>query len=370
MVFGFGKKKKQQVEKVEAPAPQQEEVTSTEVAIEPEIEAKTEVAPEPVISEPTVEPTSAKKEKRGFFKRLTGGLSKTRKKFSEGVVTLFAGKKSIDDDLLEELETYLLSADLGIEASEYLIEELTKQISRKAIKDPEVLLGTLKQLMTEMLLPAEQALPIEQSQAQPFTIMMIGINGSGKTTTTGKMAKRFKDQGKNLMLAAADTFRAAAVEQLQRWGERNDVPVVAQKTGADSAAVSFDALHSAKAKQADVLIVDTAGRLHTQDNLMEELKKIKRVMQKVDAAAPQEVLLVLDSGIGQNALQQAKLFNEAIGVTGLVLTKLDGTAKGGIIFAIVKELGLPIRFIGVGEQAEDLQPFVAKDFVDALFAND
>ncbi len=304
--------------------------------------------------------------KKGLLGRLSRGLGKTRQRFANGVSTLLLGRKSIDDDLIEELETYLLSADIGLAATTYFIEELTQQISRKQIQDPEVLLETLKFLMTKALSAAEQPLPIN-TEASPFVLMMIGVNGSGKTTTTGKLANQLLQEGHSVMLAAADTFRAAAVEQLQTWGQRHNVPVVAQHTGADSAAVAFDAVQSAKAKSTDCLIIDTAGRLHTQSHLMQELEKIKRVVTKVDSSAPHEVMLVLDAGIGQNALQQAKLFHETIGITSLCITKLDGTAKGGIVFAIVKELGLPIRYIGVGEQADDLQPFVAKDFVDALF---
>ncbi|OGT29891.1 MAG: signal recognition particle-docking protein FtsY [Gammaproteobacteria bacterium RIFCSPHIGHO2_12_FULL_35_23] len=306
-------------------------------------------------------------EKQGLLKRLALGLQKTRARFAEGVVNLFTGKKVIDTELIEELETYLLSADIGVKASQELMAELTKQIHRKHINDPALLLDTLKSIMLTMLKPAEQPILI-QSSHQPFVIMMVGVNGAGKTTTTGKITQYYQQNGYQVMLAAADTFRAAAIEQLQTWGKRNRVPVIAQHTGADSAAVSFDALESAKSKQLDLLIIDTAGRLHTQSHLMDELKKIKRVISKLDTSAPHEVLLVLDATIGQNALQQAKLFKEAIGVTGLCITKLDGTAKGGIVFAIAKEFNLPIRFIGVGEQVTDLQPFIAEDFIQALFA--
>lgn len=345
MVFGFGKKKQPQ------PTPQQPEQKQPELKPQPE--------PKKSEQKPT---------KKGLFSRLSRGLGKTRQRFSSGVSTLLLGRKEIDDDLMEELETYLLSADVGLAATSHFIKELTAQISRKHIQDPAVLLDTLKTIMTETLSVAEHNFSIEA--AKPFTLMMIGINGSGKTTTTGKLASRLLGEGRSVLLAAADTFRAAAVEQLQTWGERHNVPVIAQHTGADSAAVAFDAVQSAQAKNVDCLIIDTAGRLHTQNHLMQELEKIKRVMGKVDEHAPHETMLVLDASIGQNALQQAKLFHEAIGVTSLCITKLDGTAKGGILFAIVKELGLPIRYIGVGEQAEDLQPFVAKDFVDALFINE
>jgi len=299
-------------------------------------------------------------------KNLNEGLSKTRKTFKDNVADALLGKRIVSKTLLEDLETHLLTADMGIEATQYFIKELSKQISRKNVKSSDMLLVALKEIMTESLTQAQIPLTIDENK-KPFVIMMVGVNGAGKTTTIGKLTKRLQNDGKNIMLSAGDTFRAAAVEQLQTWGERNNVPVVAQQSGADSAAVSFDAIQSAQSKGMDVLIADTAGRLHTQTHLMEELKKIKRVMMKVDEHAPHEVLLVLDASIGQNALQQAKLFHEAIGVTGLCITKLDGTAKGGMVFAIVKELGLPIRFIGVGEQVDDLQAFNAKAFVDALF---
>jgi fused signal recognition particle receptor len=317
----------------------------------------------------TTKPIVEKKpepEKKGFFKRLSSGLSKTRQQLTSGLTDSILGAKVINEDLIEEIETILLSSDIGVDVTESIIDDLTKRIGRRELHKGSLLLEQLQKLLVEILKPAEQPLIIDKT-ARPFTIMMIGINGSGKTTTIGKLTKQLKNENYSVMLAAGDTFRAAAIEQLQTWGERNDVAVVAQHSGADCAAVCFDALDSAKSKNMDVLIADTAGRLHTQSHLMEELKKVKRVMSKLDSAAPQEVLLVLDASIGQNALQQAKLFGEAIGVTGLCITKLDGTAKGGIVFAIVKELGLPIRFIGVGEGIDDLQPFSAQDFVDALF---
>ena len=276
------------------------------------------------------------------------------------------GKRKIDDDLLEEIETQLLTADIGVDATMDIISQLTKKVARNELKDAEALMGTLKQLLQEIIEPVSQPLEIDSS-LKPHVILMVGINGAGKTTTIGKMAKRFQSEGKSVMLAAGDTFRAAAVEQLQVWGDRNNVPVVAQQTGADSASVCFDALQSAKSKGIDVLICDTAGRLHTQSNLMEELKKIHRVLGKQDDGAPHEVMLVLDAGIGQNAINQAEQFHKSVGVTGLTLTKLDGTAKGGIVFAIAKKMGLPIRFIGVGETIEDLRPFKADEFVEALF---
>jgi fused signal recognition particle receptor len=278
---------------------------------------------------------------------------------------LFLGEKAIDDELLEDLETRLLTADVGVEATTRIIDDLTQQSKRNELQDAAALKASLANSMQQTLAPCDQPLEIDQAQ-QPFVILVVGINGAGKTTTIGKLAHHLQHAGYSVMLAAGDTFRAAAVEQLQAWGERNDVPVVSQGSGADSASVIFDAIQSAKAKGADVLIADTAGRLHTQENLMEELKKIKRVMSKLDTAAPHEVLLVIDGGTGQNALRQAQAFNDAIGLTGLAVTKLDGTAKGGILFAIAETLGLPIRFIGVGESIEDLRVFDAKEFVAAL----
>ncbi|KUJ71304.1 signal recognition particle-docking protein FtsY [Thiomicrospira sp. WB1] len=328
------------------------------------------------LTESTSEPSTAietapaaSEPKQGLFARLKSGLSKTRKGLSDGLASLVLGRKEIDDDLLDELEMILLSADIGIEATDEIIENLTDQVSRKTLKDPQALIDSLKTQLCAMLEPVTQPLTLPDSD-RPYVILMVGVNGVGKTTTIGKLAKKFQQDGQSVMLAAGDTFRAAAVEQLQTWGERHQVPVMAQKTGADSAAVIFDAIQSASAKNMDVLIADTAGRLHTQSNLMEELKKVKRVMQKVDDTAPHEIMLVLDAGNGQNALSQAKQFHEAVGVTGLTLTKLDGTAKGGIIVALSKQLGLPVRFIGVGESADDLRPFDAKTFVDALFARD
>ena len=278
---------------------------------------------------------------------------------------LVLGKKTIDDDLLEELETRLLMADVGVEATSKIIANLTKQVSRKELKDPEALFEALCNDMQGILKSVDQPLIIDKSKS-PFVILVVGINGAGKTTTIGKLARRFQDQGYSVMLAAGDTFRAAAVEQLQTWGERNNIAVVAQGTGADSASVIYDAIESARAKNIDVIIADTAGRLHTQSNLMDELIKIKRVMGKLDVEAPHETLLVMDAGFGQNGLIQAQQFNQAMGLTGLVLTKLDGTAKGGILFAIAEKLGIPIRFIGVGESIEDLREFHSGEFVDAL----
>ena len=307
--------------------------------------------------------------KPGLFGRLKAGLSKTRSGLTEGIASLVLGRKQIDDELLEELETTLLTADVGIEATRDIIDDLTRRVERKQLADADALMAALQEDMTAMLTPVEAPLEIPESD-HPFVLLMVGINGAGKTTTIGKIARRLKDEGHSVMLAAGDTFRAAAVEQLQTWGERNDVPVIAQQQGSDSASVIFDALQAAQARHIDVLIADTAGRLHTQANLMEELKKIRRVLGKLDETAPHEVMLVVDAGTGQNALNQAREFNQAMNLTGITLTKLDGTAKGGIIFAIARRLGIPIRFIGVGESIEDLRPFNARDFVNALFDRD
>jgi fused signal recognition particle receptor len=304
----------------------------------------------------------------GFFGRLKQSLSKTRTGFTDSLNNLILGRKEIDDDLLDELEMILLTADVGVDATDRIIQDLTDQVSRKALKDPQALIEALKLHLKDLLIPVAQPLAVSNENA-PFVILMVGVNGVGKTTTIGKLAKQFQNEGKSVMLAAGDTFRAAAVEQLQTWGQRNDVPVIAQKTGADSAAVIFDAIQSATAKNIDVLIADTAGRLHTQSNLMDELKKVKRVIQKVDETAPHEVMLVIDAGTGQNAINQAKQFNEAMNLTGLTLTKLDGTAKGGIVFALADQLNIPVRFIGVGEGIDDLRPFDAEEFSEALFEN-
>jgi len=292
-------------------------------------------------------------------------LEKSRGQFGDRLKALFRLRKKIDDDLLEELETLLITSDVGAEASLELTRRLTERIGRREIDDAEAVYGALRDLLREDLAPCEQPLIVDANRT-PFVILVVGVNGAGKTTTIGKLARRFADAGLSVMLAAGDTFRAAAVEQLQRWGERNDVPVIAQATGADSASVVFDALQAARARGIDVLIADTAGRLHTQSNLMDELAKIKRVLGKLDASAPHEVLLVLDGGTGQNAINQTEQFQRAIGVTGLAVTKLDGTARGGILFALAKRFGLPVRFIGVGEQVGDLRGFEAAEFVDAL----
>ncbi|RLQ20917.1 signal recognition particle-docking protein FtsY [Seongchinamella sediminis] len=332
-------------------------------------------APEKV-EEPASEPspqaapaaTPADSDKPGFFSRLRRGLGKTSDNLVQGLGNLFLGRKEIDADLLEELESRLLMADVGVEATMEIIDRLTQRVSRRELTNPQALQGALKEELLALLKPCEQ--PLSVSGHKPYVILMVGVNGVGKTTTIGKLAKRFQTEGRSVMLAAGDTFRAAAVEQLQVWGERNQVPVIAQHTGADSASVVFDALQAAQARQIDVLIADTAGRLHNKDNLMEELKKVVRVMGKLDDSAPHEVMLVLDAGTGQNALAQADHFRQWVGVSGVSLTKLDGTAKGGVIFAIARKLGLPIRFIGIGESAEDLRPFEADPFIEALFAGD
>ena len=291
-------------------------------------------------------------------------LFKSKKKLGDGLSSLVIGKKKIDEDLLEELEVLLISSDVGIQTTDKVIESVRKKASRKELKDEDSLYQLIK-LELESLLVTDSDL--EPSSEIPFVILVVGINGAGKTTTIGKLAKLFQGEGKSVMLAAGDTFRAAAVDQLQVWGERNDITVIAQKTGADAASVVYDAYQSAIAKKTDILIADTAGRLHTQDNLMQELEKIKRVLKKHNENAPHETLLVIDGGSGQNAVQQANEFHKSINLSGLAITKLDGTAKGGVLFSISDSLKLPIRFIGVGEAIEDLKPFNAKDFVDALF---
>ena len=311
--------------------------------------------------EPAVQPESG-----GVFSRMRQGLSKTSANLGEGMANLFLGEKEIDDELLEEMETRLLMADVGIEATTMIMETLQQRVTRRQVSSRKALYRALQDELEALLAHVAKPLEIDTSK-KPYVILVVGVNGVGKTTTIGKLAKRLQGEGKQVMLAAGDTFRAAAVEQLQVWGERNKIGVIAQHTGSDSASVIFDGLQAAKARGADVLIADTAGRLHNKDHLMDELAKVKRVMAKLDADAPHEVMLVLDAGTGQNAISQTKLFDQAVGLTGLTLTKLDGTAKGGVIFALAKQFGLPIRFIGVGEQIDDLRPFTAPDFVAALF---
>ncbi|VVM38932.1 Signal recognition particle receptor FtsY [Pseudomonas fluorescens] len=345
---------------VEVPAPVAV-VVAAPVQVVEAIEVVEVVEPEPEPLAPSAETT-----KTGFFARLKQGLSKTSASIGEGMASLFLGKKVIDDELLEDIETRLLTADVGVEATAVIIQSLTQKVARKQLTDADALYKSLQAELAAMLKPVEAPLVITPNK--PFVILVVGVNGAGKTTTIGKLAKKLQLEGKKVMLAAGDTFRAAAVEQLQVWGERNKIPVIAQHTGADSASVIFDAVQAAKARNIDVLIADTAGRLHTKDNLMEELKKVRRVIGKLDADAPHEVLLVLDAGTGQNAISQAKQFNQTVQLTGLALTKLDGTAKGGVIFALAKQFGLPIRYIGVGEGIDDLRTFEAEPFVEALFA--
>ncbi len=305
-------------------------------------------------------------ERQGMISGLRRRLTKSRRNFSAGLANLVMGRKSIDEELLEELETLLLVADVGVDATSRIIDEITTLVKRRELSDPEALKLKLKQQLTAILMRSQR--PVRQAAAgKPQVVMMVGINGAGKTTTIGKLAKRLTNEGQRVMLAAGDTFRAAAVEQLQVWGERNDIPVIAQQSGADSASVIFDAVQAATARNVDVLIADTAGRLHTKGNLMDELAKITRVIKKLDPEAPHEVMLVIDATTGQNALNQVRQFDQSVGVTGITMTKLDGTAKGGILFAIGENLDIPIRFIGVGETIEDLRPFDAQEFVDALF---
>jgi fused signal recognition particle receptor len=309
-------------------------------------------------------PEKKSTDKQSWLNKLTSGLKKTRTNFSDGVSSLVLGRKKIDDELLEELETQLLLADIGIETTEHIIEHITKEIARNELQNPEALMATLQACLINILEANETAINCEN---RPHVILMVGVNGAGKTTSIAKIAHHYLQQNKKVMLAAGDTFRAAAIEQLEVWGKRNNVPVIAQQPGSDSAAVIYDAYQSAKAKNYDILLADTAGRLHTQGNLMKELQKIKSVMAKIDVKAPHEVMLIVDATMGQNALTQAQQFNDMIGLDSISITKLDGTAKGGIIFSIADKLKIPFRFIGVGESVDDLKPFNAKEFVDALF---
>lgn len=344
-------------------------VENPEVLVEEtEIVEQTELPQEPSVVENPEISTQEKPSEGGFFSRLVKGLIRTKQNIGSGFFGLFSGKK-IDDDLFEELEEQLLIADIGMPTTTKIINNLTQHASRKQLKDADLLYQQLKLELAEIIKPVAQPLEIDTSK-KPYVILMVGVNGVGKTTTIGKLARQFQMQGKSVMLAAGDTFRAAAVEQLQVWGERNNIPVVAQSTGADSASVIYDAMQSAAARNIDILIADTAGRLQNKNNLMDELKKIVRVMKKYDETAPHEIMLTLDAGTGQNAISQAKLFNEAVGLTGISLTKLDGTAKGGVIFAIADQFKLPIRYIGVGEKIEDLRPFQADEFIEALFSHE
>ena len=359
----------QETEAPEEDAPlSDEELEAQALAAEAAEEAAVVVpAPEDEAPVEALAQEQEKPTKEGFFARLKRSLLKTKENLGSGFISLFRGKK-IDDDLFEELEEQLLIADVGVETTRKIITNLTEGASRKQLRDAEALYGLLKEEMGEILAKVDAPLNVEGKT--PFVILMVGVNGVGKTTTIGKLARQFEQQGKTVMLAAGDTFRAAAVEQLQVWGQRNNIPVIAQHTGADSASVIFDAIQAAKARHVDVLIADTAGRLQNKSHLMEELKKIVRVMKKLDVDAPHEVMLTIDASTGQNAISQAKLFHEAVGLTGITLTKLDGTAKGGVIFSVADQFGIPIRYIGVGERIEDLRPFNAGDFIEALFARE
>lgn len=375
-MFELFKKKKQTQQDIQeeltsdASFAHPEENETLEQRVEPEVQAPAENTQEEQIADTDDEDFAVEETpKKGLFSRLREGLSKTGDALTDGMGAMVLGKKKIDEDVLEELETRLLMADVGMEATQRIINDLTQRTSRNELNDVDALMKALHTEMTQILHPVAKPLEIDTTQT-PTVILMIGINGAGKTTTIGKLAKKFQNQGKSVMLAAGDTFRAAAVEQLQVWGERNNIPVIAQGTGSDSASVIYDAMESAKARNIDILLADTAGRLHTQTNLMEELKKVKRVMQKIDPNAPHEVMLIVDASIGQNALAQAKEFNNALGLTGITVTKLDGTAKGGILFAIAEQVGIPVRFIGVGESIDDLQEFDANEFTSALLASD
>ncbi|WP_181154054.1 signal recognition particle-docking protein FtsY [Haemophilus haemolyticus] len=342
----------------------EDDLPITETVVESEIVEDIKDELQPVVEIETREKPS----EGGFFSRLVKGLLKTKQNIGAGFRSFFLGKK-IDDELFEELEEQLLIADIGVPTTSKIIKNLTEHASHKELQDAELLYQQLKVEMADILEPVAQPLVIDTTK-KPYVILMVGVNGVGKTTTIGKLARKFQAEGKSVMLAAGDTFRAAAVEQLQVWGERNHIPVVAQSTGSDSASVIFDAMQSAAARNIDILIADTAGRLQNKNNLMDELKKIVRVMKKYDETAPHEIMLTLDAGTGQNAVSQAKLFNEAVGLTGISLTKLDGTAKGGVIFAIADQFKLPIRYIGVGEKIEDLREFNAKEFIEALFVHE
>ena len=371
--LGFGDEESGQTQTTEVEKDEQDQPVVDEPSeSEDTLVAEAEVIEEPeheVVEEPKAERIQEQeKPTESFFARLKRSLSRTKANIGAGFFGLFKGKK-IDDDLFEELEEQLLIADVGMDTTMKIIDSLTEKASRQQLKDGEALYGLLKEEMADILSTVEQPLVID-TEKTPYVILMVGVNGVGKTTTIGKLAKQFQADGKKVMLAAGDTFRAAAVEQLQVWGERNDVPVIAQHTGADSASVIYDAIEAAKARHYDVVIADTAGRLQNKGNLMEELRKIVRVMKKIDDSAPHEIMLTLDAGTGQNAISQAKLFTEAAPLTGITLTKLDGTAKGGVIFALADQFQIPIRYIGVGEGIDDLRPFETQEFIDALFSRD
>lgn len=343
--------------------------TPQSVSPVPQSQYQGQPAPTQQPSANTAEPTAEPEQKGGWFSRMKQGLSKSRKNLTEGLTNILIGGKEIDDELLEEVEDQLLVADIGVNATNRIIKNLTEATARGDLIYSHSLYKALQKELTDILTPKVAPLVVDASK-KPFVILVVGVNGVGKTTTIGKLAKRLQGEGKSVMLAAGDTFRAAATEQLQVWGERNNIPVVAQGHGSDSASVIFDAIQSAKARGIDVLIADTAGRLQNKTHLMEELKKVIRVMQKADPTAPHESMIVLDAGTGQNALNQVEIFNEAVPLTGVTVTKLDGTAKGGVVFNIAENTNVPIRFIGVGEKIDDLRPFQADDFVKALFEKD
>ena len=359
-LFEIAVAKKLEAERLELEAIEVERVSAEKLELE-QLEAKK-------LAEEELKVQKDKGNKLGFFARFKERLSKTRLSIGSGLFSLFKGKK-IDDSLFEELEEQLIIADIGVETTLKIIDNLTQHADRKQLKDAEALYDLLKIDLTEILNKVEQPLAIDESKS-PFVILMVGVNGVGKTTTIGKLAKKYQQQGKSVMLAAGDTFRAAAVEQLQVWGDRNDIPVIAQETGSDSASVLFDAMDAAKARGIDVLIADTAGRLQNKDHLMNELTKVVRIMRKKDVTAPHEIMLTIDAGTGQNAISQVQLFDQAVGLTGITLTKLDGTAKGGIIFSVADKFKLPIRYIGTGEGVDDLREFNAKEFTDALFSKE
>ena len=362
-MLGFKKKKEDKADKSETTS--SEENVATELGTQLSAESQAGKINEQISA------SSPAEEESGFFSRMKRGLGKTRDNFTKGMGDLLLGRKEIDDELLEDIETQLLMADVGVEATKKIVSSITEQVARQELLFADALFDKLKEEMLAILQSNQNPEAFEVFDAgKPYVLMVVGVNGVGKTTTIGKLSKRYQSQGKEVLLAAGDTFRAAAVEQLQTWGERNGVPVVAQHTGADSASVIFDALQAAQARSSDILIADTAGRLHNKSNLMDELSKVKRVLKKLDVDAPHEVMLVIDASTGQNAVNQVLQFKEAVGLDSLALTKLDGTAKGGVVFAIAEQCKVPIKYIGVGEQVDDLRPFEFQEFVDALFETD
>ncbi|ABM02476.1 signal recognition particle-docking protein FtsY [Psychromonas ingrahamii 37] len=358
---------KLEAEKLEAERLEAERLEAERLETE-KLTAQQLEAQQPTAPLPSSEKQKTEEKALGFFARFKQSLTKTRLSIGSGLYSLFSGKK-IDADLFEELEEQLILADIGVDTTLKIIDKLTAQANRKQLKDAEALYTLLKEDLSGILQEVEQPLVIDETKS-PYVILMVGVNGVGKTTTIGKLAKKYQQQGKSVMLAAGDTFRAAAVEQLQVWGERNNIPVIAQQTGSDSASVLFDAMDAAKARGIDVLIADTAGRLQNKEHLMDELSKVVRIMRKKDPSAPHEIMLTIDASTGQNAISQADLFNKAVGITGITLTKLDGTAKGGVIFSIADKYKLPIRYIGTGEGIDDLREFNAREFIDALFSKE